>query len=714
MKPFSIFTTLVLVLSTIPFVTPSSAQAAGDLAIEDRRGDVSAFGFPTPVGIPASAATDNADLTSFRMYGEDIEGITIEIGVAELKPTPQQTGFFSGGRFSVSFMLEGTEISYGATFYVYPDGRYDPVAGAQPSGTQRIPADFYICVPESGCFNQRILGTVNWDESLITGYLPKGALAGREPVYDDAYPEGVPPIRAGSRLASIQVQAQGNLGLYDQMPDSGVAGPYILKVGVPNEKIGVSLVQFDHGFSYSSNSVFGPVSDFPSASVTPGTPTLVQVRVANHNAAKRIINISAQLVDPADAAMWSVRVVNTLTIPGGDDRIINLIVNATDRVQHRDEALARVSARSLGFPDEIGSLRVRLVAAVPPTPTKNILYAHTADQTSGGISFCLGGCGLGSMWLNTLEDDPRAFDTQGSPMSFSTGLTSNRYYFDMTLDAQLTRDLVFDAAKLGKVTLVTQCNPCPQGELTLELQSDQGPIASGVAVFASTTEVELTMLTDRVARGSYIGLFGQMESTGPPPFVDGMNPKIVGGETQIQLPVIADPEAKVGQRIPLGPAFLTLSADNATGQFIAPGKSKVIAVTVVNEGIEEDVVNIALEHEPEHWSASVQPGDKFRLKAGESATFGILVSAPSNATEGEGVKVLINATSELDETALAQLGIEATASENALDEEEEFEVDEDTELALQEAPPKSPGPGLVAFLAVAVALIVWRRRRNNA
>lgn len=711
MKPFSILITVVLALSTLPFVAPSAAQPAGDLEIEDGRGDVSPFGFPTPAGIPASAATDNGDLTSFRMYGEDIEGITIEIGVAELKPTPQQAGIFGGGRFSVSFMLEGTEISYGATFYAYPDGRYDPITGTGPSGTQRVPADFYICVPESGCFNQRIIGTLNWDESLITGYLPKGALAGREPVYDEAYPTGVPPIRAGSRLASILVEASGNLGLYDVMPDSGVAGPYVLKAGVPNEKIGVSLVQFDHGFTYSG-SVFGPVSDFPSASVTPGAPTLVQVRVANHNPAKRIINISAQLVDPADAATWSVRVVNTLTIPGGDDRIINLIVNATDRVQHRDEALARISAKSLGFPDEIGALRVRLVAAVPPTPTKNVLYAHTADQTSGGFSICFGGCGGGGMWLNTLEDDPHALDDQGSPMSFSTGLTSNQYFFNMNLDAQLTRDLVFDATKPGKVTLVTQCSPCPQGELILELQSDQGPIASGTAPFGATTEVDLAMTTDRVVQGSYIGLFGRMDSSGPPPLVDGMNPKILGGQTQIVLPVIPDPEAKVGQRIPLGPAFLTLSGENVTGEFIAPGKAKVFAVTVVNEGIEEDVVNIALEHEPEHWQASVQPGDKFRLKAGESATFGVLISAPSNATEGEVVKVLINATSELDKTALAQLGIEAIASENALEEEEEFEVDEDTELALEEAPKKSPGPGLVVFMAVAVGLVAWQRRRN--
>ncbi len=712
MKRFSIFITLVLALSTIPLVPPSSAQTAGDLEIDDGRGDVSAFGFPTPAGIPASAATDGADLTSFRMYGEDIEGITIEIGVAELKPTPQQAGFFGGGRFTVSFMLEGTEISYGATFYAGPDGRYDPITGTAPSGTQRMPADFYICVPESGCFNQRILGTINWDESLITGYLPKGALAGREPVYDDAYPTGVPSIRAGSRLASILVEASGTFGLYDVMPDSGVAGPYILKTGVPNEKIGVSLVQFDHGYTYSSTGVFGPVADFASASVTPGAPTLVQVRVANHNAAKRIINISAQLVDPADQAMWTVRVVNTLTIPGGDDRIINLIVNASDRVQHRDEALARVSAKSLGFPDEIGALRVRLVAAVPPTPTKNILYAHTADQSSGGFSFCFGGCGGGDLWLNTLEDDPYALDDQGSPMSFSTGLTSNQYFFNMNLDAQLTRDLVFDASKLAKVTLVTQCSPCPQGELILELQSDQGSIASGTATFAATTEVDLAMTTDRVLQGSYIGLFGRMDSTGPPPLADGMNPKILGGQTQIQLPVIPDPDAKVGQRIPLGPAFLTLSGENVTGEFIAPGKAKVFAVTVVNEGIEEDVVNIALEHEPEHWQVSVQPGDKFRLKAGESATFGILISAPSNATEGETVKVLVNATSEVDETALAQLGIEAIASENALDEEEEFEVDEDTELALQEAPKKSPGPGLALFLAVAVGLVAWQRRRN--
>lgn len=709
MKLSAILVTLILALSTVPLLPSGASQAAGDLEVEDARGDVSPFGF-TPAGLPPSAASDQADLTSLRMYGEDIDGLTIELGVANLKPQPSQAGLFGGARYYVYFTLEGSEITYSATFYVYP-GPYDPVAGTGPSGIARVPADFYVCVPVMGCFNQRIIATANWDESLVTGYLPKGALAGREPLFDETYPTGIPSIRAGSRLASIRAEASGNLGLYDQLPDSGFAGPYILKAGVPNEKVGVALVQFDHGFTYSATGFFGTVADFPSASVTPGAPTLVQVRVSNHNAAKRIINISAQLVDPTDAATWSVRVVNTLTIPGGDDRIINLIVNASDKVKHRDEALARVSARSLGFPDEVGSLRIRLVAAVPPTPTKNVLFAHMNNGITG---ICIGGCGGGYIWLNTLEEDPSSADDVGMPMQYSTGLTSTRFSFDMTLDAQLTRDLVFDDSKTIEVTIVSTCSPCPQGEMILELQSDQGPIASGVAPFAPTTQVELAIVNDRVVQGSYLGLFGSMATSSPPPFVDGMNPKIIGGKTKLELPVIPDPDAKPGQRIPLGPAFMTLSAENATGEFIAPGKSKTIAVTVVNEGIEEDVVNIALKLEPDYWTASVEPGSKFRLKAGESATFGLLINAPANATEGETVDVLINATSEIDPTALAQLVVEATASENALDEEEEFAVDEDTELALEEAPKKSPGLGFAGVVAAGLGFVVWQRRRRGA
>jgi hypothetical protein len=714
MKPVPILVTIILAASALA-VAPSGSAQSGDFEVQDPRGDVNPFGF-TPAALPSSPATDASDITSLRIFGEDIDGLTIELGVANLKPSPDAFGLFSGGQYSVSFVLEGTEITYSTYFYVFSDGRFDPTSSAAPTGIMRIPADFYLCVPDSGCFNQRILGSVDWDKSLITGYLPKGALAGREPIYSDDVPQGVPSIRSGSRLASIQGQVFGNLGLSDSVPDSGFAGPYVLRAGVPNDKIGVSLVNFEEGSSQSPDAFFGSIADFPSASVTPGTPTLVQLRVSNFNSAKRIINVSAQIMDPAEATKWSVRVVNTLTIPGGDDRIINLIVNATDRVQHRDETLVRVSARSLGFPDEVGSLRVRLVGSVPPTPTKNTLFLHMANPNDGGInglSICIG-CGGGYVWMNTLEEDPQALDANGMAMSYQfSGLGGTTYRFDAVLDTQLTHDLVLDTSKAGVAKIVTSCTVCPTGTINLELRSDEGTIASGTASYASSVEVELTPVVDRVPAGGYLALFGSIETSTPPPMFEAISPRLLGGSSRLSLPVVVDPEAKTGQRIPLGPAFLTLSADNATGGFIGPNRSKVMEVTVVNEGIEEDVVTITKKVSPEHWIVELQPGDTYRLKPGDSATFGVLVRAPENATEGETVRIVLNATSAIDDSALAQLALELTSSENALDDEDGFEVDEDTEKALENKPQKSPGPGSFVFVAVAALAFVLRRRRER-
>jgi hypothetical protein len=448
----------------------------------------------------------------------------------------------------------------------------------------------------------------------------------------------------------------------------------------------------------------------------------VQVVIENQNAGKRLINVSAALVDPKDAAKWEVRIVRTITVPGSDSRIVNLVVNLSAGAEHRSSALVRVTARALGFADEIGVLKVRLIASVPPSHTKKDVFFHSSAQ-SGPTNFCFGFCGY-KQWLNTLEKDPVSTASTVQMSQRSNGLQNVEFSTAFQLDTPIGTDMVLRTSDPITATLNFKSQVPVGGTAKLEMSAGDVFIGSGETPSTGNGAVQFSFIplleAERIKAGSVLVARITLASNQPGvAFVQiggAARPEFVLDGSKITLPIIPDPSPKTKNAIPAGPAFLTLAVKGDAQEFVNPGKVKVFQVTVVNEGVQEDAVKIDTTKDPDRWYVVLNPGDTYRLKPGESATFGVLVKPPSGAKEGEQCHVLLNATSSADPTALAQASLTAivTTGVDIQDESQNFTADEDTKAHANEVPAKkSPGLDTLGLLAAPLAALLMIRRRRD-
>ncbi|MBI2077196.1 MAG: hypothetical protein HYT80_02325 [Euryarchaeota archaeon] len=713
----------LLLCALPPPVGAQDPEPGQELKFSDAAGDAGLFG----VGATGVAPTGDAvDLVSFRLYAEDFEGFVIEIGVKNVKAVPSYPGDASALGYALVrayWKVDASNVNYELRLWV-------PAVppGTAPTGTEPIQSSFNVYTGRGGGSSQRAIGTVDWDKSLFVAFIPKASLLGKDPVGGvDSQPAGLPALLAGTRLVDFYVTSTlsfpNNQG--DRMPDSGVKGPYVLGHPAANDRVRVRVTNPQQPSCPGYQS--GCIQDFLHVSVSPDSTALVQLTLENLNGNKRILDVKAEPLEKATQVKWEVRVLEKVTIPGSDARIINLIVNVSRNAEHGQSMLARVTARSLGFPDEIGALRVRLVASIPPSPNAKDLFFHAKEGTN--VQACFNQfCNQRPPWLNTLEKDPAATGDGGFPLRQNTlGLQpENEYSTQFRLDTPLNADLVLNPNdKIVAVLNFRTVTPI-QGTVRVDVMSDQFGIGSGSAPYASSgpTTVSITPLADaaRIPEGAAIFVRVVLRASGTVPFffTTDLTPQFVPQGSKLTLPVIPDPNPK-SKAIPFGPAFITLAAKNSTEEFVNPGKVKVFQVTIVNEGVQEDVVTVKPEMEGEvangsrEWFIDLRPGSKYRLKSGESATFGLLVKPPAEAEEGDQARITLNATSGNDPAALAQLFLSAivTRGVEIEDESENFTVDEETfEHYEFESHHDSPGVGAFAAAGIVVTAAFFVRRRR--
>lgn len=706
---------------------PNTAEPGQELKVQDARGDTSLFGSPIPV-----PGNEGLDLVSLRVGGEDVDGLEIDVGLANAKALNSLPVDFQSAYVYASFRLEGTTAAYSLSWYL--DQVIRP--GSDPKGTEPVGSNLCLNFDQRSCRYQRVVTTIDWDNSLLRAYVPKSSLMGKDTVGRSYDPGPAQPILLGpgSQLSGFIVYSRGGVFfgyVSDRMPDGGSAGPYVMAHPAANDRVRLALYTGQNAegeanpYYPGSEFQFPTVADFPNVPVTPGTTTPVQVAVMNQNAGKRILQLRAELVDVEAASKWEVRIVPSITVPGEQARVVNLVVNATSNLQHLESTVVRVQAKSAGFSDEFGSLKLRLVAAVPPSPQRHDLFLHAANRyTGGGFCFPQGACGGPRYWLNTLEKDPRGNLDQGVFMrSSGTNLVNGvDYSLTFTLDAALQTDVVLatNQEALAEIRFSSQI-PVQSGTVRVQVIAGEALVGEGSGPWTGSApaSVKLTPLADasRIPKGSLI----QLRIVLSVPLASGgvttfgiITPQVIPQGSKLTLPVIPDPQPKERVVIPAGPAFITFSAEGDTEDFVNPGRMKVFEATVVNEGVQEDVVSIAFTKNPDSWYVDLKPGSSYRLKPGESATFGVLVKPPRDAKEGERGEIVLNATSQADPSALAQLLLTAIVTEGVEipDESENYTADEDTALAVQEeAQGKSPGPAALGAL-VAVGGAAWMGRRR--
>lgn len=754
----SILWATLLLVSALP-VSPVAAQNASDeYVIRDRTGD-GGFSFvgTSPAQYPPNAATDPTDIEWLSIQDEDELGLTFRLKVVDLMGLGNPFDIFSGGnnhRYYFHSKLEGTNIEYELAWFP----RF-PAPGEQAHGVEPVSARFCLLVGgdedrggSGECAHQKVSGRVHWDDDVLSADVSKDAILGRDPLPGsgrDATPRGLPQeLLKGQQLGAVWATAQGTFPTFfsDRLPDTGNAPRnYVFQTDAANGRIRLALAASnataeatpsDYGYPGGPPGSGGSSKpkDSGGVGVVPGVPTLVPLRVENHNAGKRLINLTTRIDDktPGLATKWSFQIVPTIAVPSGDDRVINLIVDASSSVRHRETVNVTVLGRSLGFPSELAAIRIQLVASVPPGPDANVLHFHGTGMESGtaGRTICTTMvtffCEVDT-WLNTLEPDPTSTMETGIVMDQSySGNSGESFALRFDLDTPLATDLFLDVDEPIDATLAVTSPISSTGTVTLEVLAGHRLVgtASLTGEFKPDSKFTLTFLPlvdakhilateGLVARVLADVPLGQGGAAG----LTGLT--FVPKDSRLELPLVRDPNAVAFGALPLGPAFVTLHALSDLEEFLNPGRTKIFNATVTNEGVQVDNVTLQpivdLDGKAPGWTVSIKPGNKFRLNPGESAKVGVLIHAPFGAKEGDQFPVVLNASSGIDARAFTQLRYTAVITTNLdiPDEAGGYVVDPESASKLDVPAGKgTPGlpAGLLALTLLAGAAFLRRRR----
>lgn len=739
-------TRLVLLLLIVPLIAPAAdAQPAtkGDLAATDGEGDVQ-FGPQSPQpgfppAMPSTVVTDYLDLVELKVYQETVDGIRIAVSLKTLEKPPFT---LSNHQIEVRFAGQNSPpVSYSLTWnqvYFTTNGPTDD------NNTPDMAASFcFYAAPEQtgSCLRQRVVGWMDFETNSLVAFIPKSSLLGIDPL-SPQFQSPIPvTMGKGSRLSNFSVETFGDFWS-DRLPNTGEAGPYTFQEPTANERLRVRLYTNETAPAeptdpYAQYYAFAPqATDFPEVPVEPGAPFPVAIEIQNLNGAKRLVNITLEFLEPQDAPKWQLRMAPSLQIPGNDTRVINLLVNATSAVQHRDSALVRIVARSVGFADELGSQTIKLVATVPPNPTDRTLFFHAVAVESGfpvdtcnGVPFFT--C-FGDVYLNTVEEDPFATGDEqpltGFTSIFSGGsgqLVQGSTTVSFPLEQALARDLVLDIDEdvVGEIQIGTS-QPF-DGTLEVNMRAGDLPIGSvlvPVTAAASQDPIPFAFLplmdAARIPSGSVIGIEVRITysyvGTSAALLVD--SPGITPKGSFVTLPIIQDPRANnlsvAGEN---GLISLTVKGDR--DDFVNPGESRAFNVTLVNEGADLDSINITGLIETGKCAIQIKPGQRFRLDGGDSARLGVLLRAHSEAKEGDRCQARIQATSETNPGAGASLLLEAIVTNgiDLADDSENYTIDAESAQKLERDQPNgTPGLGFASSILAAVGVFLYRRRRGGA
>lgn len=710
-----ILAAMLVLAGSLGTALAQSPAAGGDLEAKDPEGDVSLFGAP----LPGAPADPGADLVSLRVHSEDTEGVWIEIGVKQLRGDADVTPP-SSRSFRLEFRLE-RDFLYEAEFR--QEGGF---SNATPS------FDVEFRATHAGGFSaaQRVAGSADHQRSVLTLYVPKLSLLGRNPSAPTTSRTQAPEVslEPGRQLLDFTVSSMDRYALGDRLPDSGSAGPFVIRQALANDRIRLAWVQEEDEDARedpgpgSADARRPTAGAFPVAGVEAGAPTPIKIQVENRNGAKRVINLTAGFAEPRDAERFSLRMAPSLTLPGNESRTVNLVVTVREDVPHRAEALVKVRARSLGYADEFGALTLRIVASVPPSASQNVLRFHAAQE---GDAFLQDSCRPPqptpfacepNVWMNTLADDPFGTADKGPvPGSASYSGAGWDAVYEFPLDAPLARDLALNP-KVPVTSTIKVVAGAAEGSVTARLEAGDLLIGEGTQTMKDEA-AEVSFLPNigaaRAPAGSRLTLHVTLHM--PPSSLQAAaaRPSMSLPESQLVLPVAAD--AGVGDEVApsLGEAFLSLSVHGDREEFVNPSEARAFRLTVVNEGAIEDVVALASRVEGDACRAEFRPGDRYRLGGGESASLGVLVHAPVQPQEGAQCRVHVNATSRVDPETVArvELLLTVTRGVDMPNDAENFTANQDaaSKMDVDRKASKSPGPAPLLVLAAAL-VVAWRRR----
>ncbi len=766
---------VAVMLGAFVVAATAAAQDGGNVyEATDPAADVDIQTQGQGAGAPPPTA-QSTDLVAFRILDENAETMLLEIQVADMRAPDSNTDSFYDPAAYIRFRAEGSAAYYHIFAHGITGGGFGSLAGDEPwyvqsflcisnNADEPIPT-FIFNLPES-CYIQEIPAITFPGDDVVQILVPKLALLGVGGD-GDARPGGIPDtLDAGDRLVDWRVITQKraeNLffgfsvfgGQYsvvyrDTLPDDGVADAYTLQAPAANAEIVLRAHGGDTGVFTGTTSGITWQDIYPVTyvGIAPDQTLVVPVDAYNGADSKRLVNLTVRFPD-GGADRFDVRIAPVVEVPADQNRRVNLILNVTNPLAHREMVDLEVRGASLGHDGEVGSALIRLVGNEPPDTDANTLRFHAVqdygDTVRVGSSYtCINNCNIRmATWMNTLADDPLAeVGDEGYEANYFYGIINALFgeaiifAAGFPLDAPLAKDLHYDpgqpvTAQLTFSTMVELdvtarlqmygtivADDCPQQERCVEsVFLGEGTTDLTIGSDPTTADVSFILPADLNVLASAGGSLQAaifLESDDPRMLTTGLhesaNLRFHTTQSQIRLPVVADPEPE-----PVSDLFVSLDAAGDDEQFVNPGKTRAFHVFAINEGAEDAAIRIEASPDATTWAASVEPGDQYRLQPGQSVNVTILVTAPADAPEGNATQVKVVAHDRDGEGASRPVTLRAIAT-SGLDIEDqagEVEADEDTKARLDiDDGGDSPGVGAGLILAgVFAAAILIRRRR---
>ncbi len=752
---------LALAVAGLFLVLPGSASSQGDpLLVTDPTGDVAydtwAGTVEPPADVPPNPDSGPVDLVGMAVTKENLTAFRIEVEVAQAYSPVNQVDSFFFYHFQTAFQVEGARVQYDlrATFSLSHFFVSDPshVVAADYAYLCLLPSDASIDTASSGCYQQHAAARWDFGTNRVIWDVPKLALTGAVPPATPitaasterpgGIPDDVPPgtVLSGFAVRSMQNRAFATInshvvGWIDHMPDDGPSpATYVTQHPTADARVRLALDGWQGP----------PSSDVYAVGVPAGVDWPVALRLENANPAKRLVNLDVA-PGPGDLIEAS-RLVPTLEIPSNDHRVVDLVLRTAAGAEAGQRQSLTVRADAVGYPDEVGLLRLQVVVAPPVDADNARLHLHASDNRTfafeaDGTGVCdpMEGCGGGQFrWLNTMPDDPRANVDEEGYARASLALPATPFFEFawwseyVRMDAPLADDLHFDPSRPAVMHLTVESETELTSTVTTRLLIDP---ASGCPVTGCSSRVALGDGSEPVTFEAGTNVFEV-----PMPVI-AESPRVPGQGRIITYYFQLDTEDYVGTTdawardfriIPAGswldlpltsaparaaPSNLSVRAAAGLEEFVNPGTTRAFHVIVLNQASDERPVRVEATVDEDGWSARVEPASRFLLPAGGAVNITVLAKAPSKAGEGDRATINVSAVAADDHEVRAALGLTAvvTSGVDLKDEGDDYAVDPETAGRAErddEADASGPGLALLAISAV-VAVFVTRPRRKG-
>lgn len=740
-------TLLMLLLAATAWpVQAASASAdlpAPDWKMEDGEGDVYVYDKQTTLTVPSNPANSHMDLLRVQIDGENEAGLWVTFLLKDFKAGMPGLFLFAGqDTLRLDFEIAGYPIEY--SVLVTSINTLDAVSHV---GYVTSFSEASLCLKRANgdCFYETLELLIDDEANTMRILLTKAALVGQGRQgfsfscgffgcggfdFSKRPPVGTPTVlQPGDKLtkfhASYGSNSEFNPGWYDEAPNQGDGGEYVLRKTMANVKIAALLPE---GFEQNVES---------------GATTKFDVIVLNRATTRRIIELSHELEGSAEnASKFRVTLPPSLTVPSGEARNLTVTLTTAAGASSLADVRLVLKGTSMGFSDETLHARLRLVPIVSLSPENPHLYFHSRNRelTGGPLDtpICTAfGCDSG--WFNANPNDPRdeKVDITGNIAFFNDGLNSNRYFevgSGMGSDRWYERvplalrPITFGNDQAIQIDLKLKSDTPVDTELKVDLAAtfSGSLIASGtqqVSVSSSGTLVSMSMLPASIDltlppedTALSLRLTFVFQATSPHSMAGGNLPtglRLVPAESGIRLPLV-DPPESADRGTPN--ALMRLNPLGDRDAYVNPGEARLFNASMVNIGPDADVAHVTATVDLPGWIVQVLPGQDYRLGSGESVLFGLLVHAPPGAKEGDSAIIRVNATSDAapNERGFLRFTAIATSGLDVADDSHAFKAHEDAQAKLIEAPSSKGSPGfefvpLLAVLSLWVALV--RRRK---